>query len=92
MLFLTMHGINSDHRAGQRKRAEQSLDRRDFIGLFVAVEMRLRPRAAYRLGVDKAHLAAGNRPIVGHSETMADGLIEPPRTGIRGGATMRQAQ
>ena len=39
MLFLTMHGIDSDHRAGQRKRAEQSLDRRDFIGLFVAVEM-----------------------------------------------------
>jgi hypothetical protein len=40
MLFLTMHGIDSDHRTGQRKRAEQSLDRRDFIGLFVAVEMR----------------------------------------------------
>jgi hypothetical protein len=40
MLFLTMHGIDRDHRTGQRKRAEQSLDRRDFIGLFVAVEMR----------------------------------------------------
>ena len=40
MLFLTMHGIDSDHRTGQRQRAEQSLDRRDFIGLFVAVEMR----------------------------------------------------
>ena len=40
MLFLTMHGIDSDHRAGQRKRPEQGLDRRDFIGLFVAVEMR----------------------------------------------------
>src|SRR4051794_37607984 len=40
MLFLTMHGIDSDHRTGQRKRAEQSLDRRDFIGLFVAVQMR----------------------------------------------------
>ena len=40
MLFLPMHGIDSDHRTGQRKRAEQSLDRRDFIGLFVAVEMR----------------------------------------------------
>ena len=40
MFFLTMHGIDSDHRAGQRKRAEQSLDRWDFIGLFVAVEMR----------------------------------------------------
>jgi hypothetical protein len=34
-----MHGIDSDHGAGQRKRAEQTLDRRDFIGLFVAVEM-----------------------------------------------------
>src|SRR6187397_1922695 len=40
MLFLTMHGIDRDHRVGQRKRAEQTLDRRDFIGLFVAVEMR----------------------------------------------------
>src|SRR3984957_4820156 len=39
MLFLTMHGIDSDHRAGQRKRGEQSLDRRNFIGLFVAIEM-----------------------------------------------------
>ena len=40
MLFLTMHGIDSDHGAGQCKRAKQSLDRRNFIGLFVAVEMR----------------------------------------------------
>src|SRR5689334_11770360 len=40
MLFLTMHGIDRDHRVGQRKRAEQTLDRRNFIGLFVAVEMR----------------------------------------------------
>jgi len=31
------------HGAGQRKRAEQSLERRDFIGLFVAVEMRQEP-------------------------------------------------
>ena len=36
----TMHGIDRDHRVGQRKRAEQTLDRRNFIGLFVAVEMR----------------------------------------------------
>ena len=35
-----MHSIDGDHRAGQRKRAEQSLDGRDFIGLFVTVEMR----------------------------------------------------
>ena len=35
-----MHGIDSDHRPGQRKRAEQSLDRWDFIGFFVTVEMR----------------------------------------------------
>ena len=35
--LLAMHGSDSDHRAGQRKRAEQSLDRRDFIGPFVAV-------------------------------------------------------
>src|SRR4051794_41085634 len=35
-----MHGINGDHRAGQYKRAEQSLDGRDFIGFFVTVEMR----------------------------------------------------
>src|ERR1700745_4503538 len=40
MLLLTMHGIDRDHRVGQRKRAEQTLDRRNFIGLFVAVEMR----------------------------------------------------
>src|SRR6201989_3070018 len=40
MLFLTMHGIDRDHRVGQRKRAEQTLDCRNFIGLFVAVEMR----------------------------------------------------
>ena len=40
MLFLTVHCIDSDDRVGQRKRAEQSLDRRNFIGLFVAVEMR----------------------------------------------------
>jgi hypothetical protein len=38
--FLTMHGIDSDHRPGQRKRAEQSLDRWNFIGFFVTVEMR----------------------------------------------------
>jgi hypothetical protein len=35
-----MHGIDGDHRAGQRKRAEQSPDRRNFIGFLVAVEMR----------------------------------------------------
>ena len=35
-----MHGINGDHRAGEYKRAEQSLDGRDFIGFFVTVEMR----------------------------------------------------
>src|SRR5579864_6191163 len=40
MLFLTMHGIDSDNGAGQRERAKQSLHCRDFIGLFVAVEMR----------------------------------------------------
>src|ERR1700750_567563 len=40
MFFLKMHGIDRDHRVGQRKRAEQTLDRRNFIGLFVAVEMR----------------------------------------------------
>ena len=40
MLFLTVHGIDGDHRAGERKRSEQSLDCRDFIGFFVAVKMR----------------------------------------------------
>ena len=40
MLFLTMHGIDGDHGAGQRKRAKQGLHGRYFIGLFVAVEMR----------------------------------------------------
>ena len=35
-----MHGIDSDNGASQRKRAKQSLHCRDFIGLFVAVEMR----------------------------------------------------
>src|ERR1700750_2282081 len=40
MLFLTMDGIDRDHRVGQRKRAEQTLDCRNFIGLLVAVEMR----------------------------------------------------
>ena len=37
--FLTVHGIDGDHRTGERKRTEQSLDRRDFVGFFVAVEM-----------------------------------------------------
>src|ERR1700745_3105747 len=40
MLLLQMIGIARDHRVGQRKRAEQTLDCRNFIGLFVAVEMR----------------------------------------------------
>jgi hypothetical protein len=35
-----MHSIDSDHRAVQRQRTEQSLDSGDFIGLFITVEMR----------------------------------------------------
>ena len=63
MLFLTMHGIDSDHRAGQRKRAEQSLDRWDFIGLFVAVEMRQHQSRVRSEGTEDVRSAAVEKVV-----------------------------
>lgn len=59
MLFLTMHGIDRDHRVGQRKRAEQTLDRRDFIGLFVAVEMRQHQSRVRSEGTNPSYSSQG---------------------------------
>src|SRR6202035_1181412 len=71
MLFLTMHSIDSDHRAGQRKRAEQSLDRRDFIGLFVAVEMCQHQSRVGRKGAEYVRGAAVEKVVEASSQGLA---------------------
>jgi hypothetical protein len=66
-----MHGIDSDHRAGQRKRAEQSLDRRDFIGLFVAVEMRQHQSRVRSEGAEYVRSAAVEKVIKASPQGLA---------------------
>jgi len=71
MLFLTVHGIDSDHRAGQCKRAEQSLDRRDFIGLFVAVEMRQHQSRLRSEGAEYVRSAAVEKVVEASPQGLA---------------------
>jgi RNase P/RNase MRP subunit p29 len=66
-----MHGIDSDHRAGQRKRAEQSLDRRDFIGLFVAVEMRQHQSRVGSKGAEYVRGAAVEKVVKASPQCLA---------------------
>src|SRR5215469_4938675 len=71
MLFLTMHGIDSDHRAGQRKRAEQRLDRRDLIGLFIAVEMRQHQSRVRSEGAEYVRSAAVKKVVEASPQGLA---------------------
>ena len=66
-----MHGINGDHRAGQYKRAEQSLDGRDFIGFFVTVEMRQHQSRVGSKGAEYVRGAAVEKVVKASPQCLA---------------------
>src|SRR3954453_24213003 len=71
MLFLTVHRIDSDHTVGQRKRAKQSLDRGDLIGLFVAIEMRQHQSRVRSEGAEYVRSAAVEKIVEASPQGLA---------------------